>query len=193
MRLLSRLLVVAAIAVGAARASDAAVIFDFSRPCETNCASIGLAVGDPMSAWISFDDAAIAPDASVTAADILDFAIDFGTVEITRASAVGFYFTGELNPAADAFSSFFLSAGESLVPNFGDLAGFSNINFGAGQGFCIAADCSNTVYASGTFAGGDEGGTLTLREAQTVPEPGTLALLGVGLAGFVFARRRRVA
>ena len=35
--------------------------------------------------------------------------------------------------------------------------------------------------------------TLSIRETSSVPEPGTLALLGLGLAGMVLSRRRNTA
>jgi hypothetical protein len=60
------------------------------------------------------------------------------------------------------------------------------------------ADTSDTIFDSGVFinsllAGINGGGCSGIGCNTTVPEPGTLALLGLGLAGLGIGRRRKVA
>ena len=60
-------------------------------------------------------------------------------------------------------------------------------NFGAGFQGISALVITQTVSAAGIGFGFDD---LTL-EAVTIPEPGTLALLGIGLLGMGLSRRRK--
>jgi hypothetical protein len=65
------------------------------------------------------------------------------------------------------------------------------------ENWCIGYDptdpsgpSSFSYSIAGNLNGVFGGGTFTLREVPSVPEPATLALLGLGLAGLGFSRRK---
>ena len=166
MRHVVAMLTVAAALIGGVRTGQAAITFEYDATCAHQCSNIGLNFGDLVSGSISFNDAAVYPGASLGKADVLSFAFDFGTVDMTLGTAQAFDFSGVLNGTATAFSLFEIKASEGLSPNGGETIDAAEWGFSVGPGGnCGDATCS--FMAISRPAGGGAG-TLALQE---VPNP----------------------
>jgi hypothetical protein len=185
-QVLAVLALAAAAMAGATQSSHAAITFEYDNTCQFDCSNIGLNAGDAVSGTISFNDAAIAANATLSSADIVGFDFDLGIVDITAASAAHFVFVGQLNATASAFTSFHLTAGETVSPVLGDFMVVQAVAFIAGADGACFGDCTFGGFILNAASGGPAGLIL-----QEVPEPTSLVLLGTALAGLAFARRRR--
>ncbi len=184
-------------AAGVAAPARAGVItYDLSAACVTDCVTAGLDAGDPVSGFLSFDDANFAAGAVLNDSDLVAFAVEFGDIAISDATAQAFRFAGTLGADALSLTPLLFFAVEALPPDLGDTVtiAFNGLQAST-NGSCFPGpggpgDCSAAfildVPAQATLP------TLTPRLAA-VPEPGGLGLALVSLGGLlVFGRRYAV-
>lgn len=176
------MLAVVALGIGFTAAADP-IVFEYEGVCIDgpapegdrvfNCGAIGLESGDPVWGSIEVDESAL-DDLILTGAEVRNsgaFAFEFGNLS----------FDG---------SNSFLSGALALDDAFNIVGGLFNM--------------SNIITAANTLSFTPDGGGLWSARrgfwwagglghysAISVPEPGTLSLLGLGLLALGFARRRR--
>jgi hypothetical protein len=169
-----------------------AAIITFVSQCTDNCANIGLADGDGVSATFTVNDAAIAPNAVLDNADVTAFTVDFGTIDIDLASQHGFLLQATLNAAGDGIASFTFGASEAafgeadaetvVIQTLLDLWVASEI------GSCATLTCS-LFFLNGALTEGEP--VVLLLSVAEVPEPSAALLLGTALLGLARTHGRR--
>src|SRR6185503_2288331 len=101
---------------------------------------------------------------------------------------------GSFNQNIDSFDGFTHSSDTisfSLTNTSGTWAGDSDVLAGNSQGFHVAAHIFVTSSPANAANGAVVTGFATEGGNNVIPEPTSMLLLGLGLAGFGAARRRR--
>jgi hypothetical protein len=169
-------------AVVDARRAEASVVFGYDGFCLGACPDIGLRRFGAVSGEIVFATAAVAPNATLSTEDIVDFSLDFGAVEIDFASAFGFNFLATLDAEGDGFTEFQMIVGDTFDAEGGMIL-LDTTGWAAGVGGCTSLDCADFFIFDPAFGLGAFARTGELPDPVVpVPAPATALLVMAPLA-----------
>lgn len=162
------------------------ITFSYSGICTpTPCPDVGLDVGDAVSGLITFADAAVVPNGSLTSADVTDFSLDFGTIDIDLDSAFAFYLEATLDATATGFTVFTMIVSDAFN-DIGGLLLLDTIGWAGGAGGCLSLDCFDFFIIDGSFGLG-----AAITQVTDVPSPSAAFVLLLPLAMLARRGRRR--
>ncbi len=195
------IVVVPILALVSVKQADATVYrFDFGSTCASNCASIGLNDGDPISGFFTLNTAGQTPLSSVDSFStvlLVDYGISVGNIVVDSSTASAVRFFGKFGANLDMFGNFALFIANELSPNKGDAASIygGSIPYttpDAGSDiFCTASNCVGYLRTT-TGASLNPVPTTPLTGVE-VPLPAGIWLLagGLGVLGVVSRRTGR--